>query len=254
MSSSRPWDARATPWSKGKVCLNKYDDWRKSLKNSDDWLASLLPGLEQSRAELAGRDPHDLAWRSACSYDAAANALTVPFWGQEYTLVFPEWIARDAQGRPASPDRQALLLMYFKLADGTPVNGEWLAYRQVPGGMFYAQAFSGYAERRLARAFAGDLEAFSAAARRLGGERLSLGHAAFEFAVLPRVRLAAVYWLGDEDFPSNASILFDAAASHYLGVDALAVVGSQLTSRLIRAKQELALDQAENLTGRPLKK
>jgi hypothetical protein len=43
--------------------------------------------------------------------------------------------------------------------------------------------------------------------------------------------------LGDQDFAHNASILFDAAASHYLSVDALAVVGSQLTSRLIRAKE-----------------
>ncbi len=216
------------------------------------WLESLLPGLEQSRAELAGRDPRELAWRSACDYDAALNTLQVSYWGQVYALRFPELEARDMEGRPASPERQALLLMYLKLADGAPVEGKWLAYRELPGGMFYAQAFNGYAERRLARAFDGDLAALEQAARKLGGERLSLGHAAFEFAVLPRAHLAAVYWLGDEDFPPNASILFDAAASHYLTVDALAVVGSQLASRLIRAKDGRSLNKGENLTGAAL--
>lgn len=222
--------------------------------NPQKWLESLLPGLERSRAELAQCSPQDLAWRSACEYAAERNVLTVPLWGKEYALEFPELVARDAQGHTAGPERQALLLMYLQLADGVPIAGKWLSYRKVPGGMFYANAFSGYAERRLAQAFNGDLESLGQAAGQLGGERLSLGNAAFEFTVLPRVRLAVVYWLGDEDFPPNASVLFDAAASHYLSVDALAVVGSQLVSRLIRAKAAQLLDKDENLTGVPIKK
>jgi hypothetical protein len=174
--------------------LKDYNRWRASLsKNYDHWLESLLPGLEQSRTELAQRDPKELARRSACEYDVSTGVFTIPFWRQAYTLTLPEWIARDAHGREASPERQALLLMYLKLADGTPIEGKWLAYRETPGGMFYAYAFNGYAERRLARAFDGDLDELGQAARKLGGERLSLGHAAFEFAPLPRVRLAAVY-------------------------------------------------------------
>ncbi len=231
--------------------MKKIESVKQRMRqaNPQKWLESLLPGLEQSRAELAQRDPQELAQRGACEYDASASAFTVPLWGQAYTLTFPELIARDVQGCQASPERQALLLMYLKMADGTPVEGKWLAYRETPGGLFYAQAFNGYAERRLAKAFDGDLAQLEKAARALGGERLSLGHAAFEFAPLPRVRLAAVYWLGDEDFAHNASILFDAAACHYLSVDALAVVGSQLSSRLIRAKENRALHGSENLTG-----
>ncbi len=222
---------------------------RMHQAGANKWLESLLPGLEQSRAELTHELPSELAWRSGCQYDAGAQHLVIPFWGQAYRLNFPELLARDAQGQVASPDRQALLLMYLKRADGTGLGGKWLAYRELPGGLFYAQAFAGYAERRLAQAFGGDLDAFSRAARALDGARLSLGSAAFEFAPLPRVRLAAIYWLGDEDFPPNASILFDSAAPRYLSVDALAVLGSQLTSRLIRAKDGHRLDKEENLTG-----
>jgi hypothetical protein len=99
--------------------------------------------------------------------------------------------------------------------------------------MFYANAFHGYAEMRLAQGFNGDVEQFRAAARRLGGDRLSFGDAAFEFAAMPRISVGAVYWMGDQDFPSSASILFDAAASHYLPTDAVGALGSQLVSRLL---------------------
>jgi hypothetical protein len=91
---------------------------------------------------------------------------------------------------------------------------------------------------RLAQAFNGDLENFRAAAARLKGSRLTFGDASFEFMALPRVLVAAVYWLGDEDFPPNASILFDAAASHYLPTDAVGALGSQLVTRLIGKPDE----------------
>ncbi len=236
--------------------MNRITEIKQRMQQAgpERWLNSLLPGLEQSRRELTAQDPRDLAFRSACEYEAAENALLIPLWGQVYTLRFPELVAREAGGQAAGNTQQALLLMYLKLADGTPIQGKWLAYRELPGGLFYAQAFNGYAERRLARAFGSHLDDLNRAACALKGERLSLGHAAFEFAALPRVRLAVVYWLGDQDFPSNASILFDAAASHYLSVDALAVIGSQLTSRLIRAKETRPLNEAENLTGLSLKR
>jgi len=49
--------------------------------------------------------------------------------------------------------------------------------------------------------------------------------------------LLAVYWQGDEDFPSTCQVLFDASASHYLPTDAYAILGSTLTRRLIKTKE-----------------
>jgi hypothetical protein len=42
-----------------------------------------------------------------------------------------------------------------------------------------------------------------------------------------------VYWLGDEDFPPSARVLFDASAGQHLPTDAFALLGSTLTHRLI---------------------
>jgi hypothetical protein len=46
--------------------------------------------------------------------------------------------------------------------------------------------------------------------------------------------VAAVYWQGDEDFPSTCQLLFDASVSRCLPTDACAVLGSALTRMLIK--------------------
>ena len=211
------------------------------------WLDNLAPKVAQLREELAHRDPRDLAERSGATLNAQQQTIQLELWGKSYTLAHPELVGRDATGAEASTDKQALLLMYLHTADGTPLApaGKWLAYRELPGGMFYANAFHGYAELRLAQSFNGDVEKFRAAAARLKGDRLAIGDASFEFVALPRILVAAVYWLGDEDFASNAGILFDASASHYLATDAVGALGSQLVSRLIGKSDE----DAQTLTA-----
>jgi hypothetical protein len=49
------------------------------------------------------------------------------------------------------------------------------------------------------------------------------------------LRLAAVFWPGDDEFPSRATILFDASSGHYMTTDGMAILGSGLVSRIIKA-------------------
>jgi hypothetical protein len=227
----------------------RFQDQRNKLaaQAPQKWLDNLAPKVAQLQQDLSRRDRRDLAERSGATFDAIRQTLQLELWGKSYTLAFPELVARDSTGTRASLNRQALLLMYLDKADGTPLApaGKWLAYRELPGGMFYADAFHGYAELRLAQAFKGDVEKFKEAARRLKGDRLTFGDASFQFAALPRIRVGAVYWIGDEDFPSSATILFDAAASHYLPTDAVGALGSQLVSFLVGRADE----DAQTLTS-----
>ena len=134
---------------------------------------------------------------------------------------------------------QSLILTYLVTADGTPPSGRWVAYRDLPGGMFYARAFRGYAENRLVRELGeGEVRAFCRGAERLGGGPIEIGSAGYAFQILPRIHLAVVYWLGDEELSAQASILFEDTASHYMPTDGLAILGSHLTDAIARAAQE----------------
>jgi hypothetical protein len=129
-----------------------------------------------------------------------------------------------------------MLLYYLLTADGIDLADRWISFRELPDGAFYNQAFQGYSGKRVADHFGEDLEAFHTAVRQLGGFQLTaLAPAAYAFNPLPRIRLALAMWPGDEDFPSRATVLFDAHADHYMTTDGLALLGSGLARRVIRA-------------------
>jgi hypothetical protein len=197
-----------------------------------DRLATVIAGAREQIVQIA---PARLAHCTGCARDAD-GALRIAFLWHTYAIDPTDGSIRRADtGAAPTEFLQALILTYLITADGTAPSGRWIAYHDLPDGMFYAQAFRGYAENRLARELQDSLEAFCASAERLDGEPIAIGDAGYAFQVLPRVRLAAVYWLGDEDFPSRASILFEDTAPHYMSTDGLAVLGSHMVHALLHS-------------------
>jgi hypothetical protein len=145
-------------------------------------------------------------------------------------------IRRSADSAEPDVATRIVLLHYLLTADGTPLAGEWIAFRNLPGGMGYDAAFRGRSSLRIARTFGTDGPAFEGAAVTLRGERLSFGDSSFLFRVFPRVWMAAVLHLADDEFPADANVLFDASAGHYLPTEDLAVLGGILASQLAKAK------------------
>jgi len=197
------------------------------------------PALDRARQALPALDPEKTADRAGVAFEPSGEGegeFVVPFFGHLYRVPWPEGTARRAMdGQKADIATRILLLHYLLEADGTPMASKWIAFRNLPGGLGYHAAFEGRANRRLARAFGSDLGGFEAAARALGAEPLSFGDASFVFRVLPRLWLAVVLYLADEEFPASANVLFDASASHYLPTEDMAVLGGILASRLIKA-------------------
>jgi hypothetical protein len=199
------------------------------------WLDRLAPVVEQARAALRCQDPDKVALRSGCHRDLAGD-LHLVFLGQEYSVSHDRFMVRrcDTGGEPSS-FISSLILTYLVADGGISPCGRWIGFRDLPGGMFYVQAFQGYSGGRLVRELKDGIQAFRRAAESLGGEPLALGSASYAFYVLPRVRLALVYWEGDEEFPAQAQVLFDEAACRYMPTDGLAILGSQLVGQLLRA-------------------
>lgn len=208
------------------------------LSTEKKWLDYSLPVMEQMRKELAAMDPVLLGARTGADFRKSGEgqgSFALNYFDEAYLVSCPQFQARDAKtGKECSPGLLFLFLHYFHTADGTSLADRWIGYRELPDGMFYSQAFQGYSGARLVNTFGNDLESFKKAASKVGGQGLSLGDAGFMFQGLPRVRLAVVYWFGDDEFPPHANVLFDASAGHYLSTDGLAVLGRELCSKIIR--------------------
>lgn len=198
------------------------------------WAESMARRIQQLRAELGGRQPAKLTARSGAIFEA--GSIRLQYWGRPVEVSWPALEASfNDTGQPCSTFDAAMLLYYLVTADGSPVAGRWIGFRELPGGAFYNQAFQGYSGAPLARALQSDPTRFERAAAELGGQPVDgLAPHAFRFLPLPRLPLAAALWPGDEELPGRAAVLFDACASHYLTTDGLALLGSGLTGRLLR--------------------
>ena len=187
---------------------------------------------EQARSEWAAADPARRAAQAGCGL--SADEVTVPFFGRPHLVTHPGGDV-SAGGASAHVAVSIVLLHYLLRADGVPPADEWLAFRDLPDGMFYAAAFAQRAEAPLAQAFGSGsgLEALRGAALVAGGLPLELADAAFAFQVLPRLALAVLVWGGDDEFSAQASVVFDAAAGHYLPAEDLAILGGLLAQRLV---------------------
>jgi len=194
--------------------------------------------IDEMRQELSRRDPLILANNTATTYHDSEEPqyFTFNLWGQGICLTYPEFIARQEESsEELDMLNQAMILYYYRNANGRSLSGEWISFSELPDGRFYNQAFQGYTGTELVRHFQDDEGAFEMAAESLNGAKQTLGSASYSFQVLPRVNLLVVFWKGDEDFPSSFQLLFDASASNYLPTDGYAILGSTLTRFLIKA-------------------
>jgi hypothetical protein len=198
------------------------------------WQESMSRQLDLLRSEVQARNPGRLAVN--CGAELVAQKIRLSYWGKLVEISCADYIARNvSDGTECSVYDEGMLLYYLREADGTPLADHWIGYRELPGGNFYSQAFQGYSGDRLARIYGESPEAYEKAAISLGGVSLpTMPGLSYAYLPLPRIRLASILYPGDDEFPARASVLFDAAASHYMTTDGLALLGAGLVGRLIQ--------------------
>jgi Domain of unknown function (DUF3786) len=187
--------------------------------------------------ELADSDPLAIARRAGVEYDPDEGSYAIRVYGKVFAVKHP-----TLETHEASADHhlgalwlRVLLAHYLRTADGTPLAGQWVTLRDLPGGLMYERAFQGYSGDELAKAFGPEFESLRTLGPRYGAQPLSLGDLGLRFDVLPMVPIAVVCYAGDDEFAASAQLLFDAAATRYLPTDALATLGGRLTRLLLQA-------------------
>lgn len=193
--------------------------------------------VEELSAELAERDPVEVARLVGAAYDPDERQLELRVYGKLFAVSYPSLDLHElaADHHTGTLWVRVLLAHYFRTADGSPREGRWVTLRDLPGGLMYERAFQGYSGDELARGFGPDFAQLREVARFHGGVPLALGDLGFSIDVLPRVPIAVVCYEGDDEQPASARLLFDASAVRYLPTDALATLGGRLTRLLLHA-------------------
>lgn len=117
-----------------------------------------------------------------------------------------------------------IALHHLALATGAEPGEDWVSYREIPDGLFYANTITREVEEPLARLFGSDAEAFLAAGSDLGGRPLAVADVALLLHPLPRVPMVFALWLEDEEFPAKVKVLYERIGSLGLPLQDLRIV------------------------------
>ncbi len=193
----------------------------------------LKKAREKAEREYRLLDPTWMASRSGTFYSYPGRRFVVSFFGEAYSVSYPEARVTKGNGSEAGAREALIVLHYLVNADGTEVRGRWVAYRDLPGARYHEPAFAAEVEVPLSRGLAGRREELRSWAAE-HAEAVDLpGDVAAAWYVLPRVPLLLVFNEGDEEFPASARVFFDESAPHYLLTEDLSVLAELAALRLL---------------------
>jgi hypothetical protein len=203
----------------------------------DDYMAACA----LARERLAAEPYEKLLLRSGYEPEQR-EALRIPFLDRVFRLSYPDFQFYDmAAPEKDVPLQEQILILHYLQAD-LPAQpfGDWVAYREIRGAAFYYAAFLKRAVEPLKKVFGQDVAGLTHAAARLNGVAVGFGDAGFDFQAFPKVPVRLILHAGDDEFPAEASILFDRSIERVLSPEDIAWLAGMVVYRLISLSRTVA--------------
>lgn len=175
-------------------------------------------------------DPMDVMSRlSAVAWDG--QAFTVTLLGREFAITHPEYSISAKDGNVLPPlATQTFLLRYLLECKDVAWNGQWKTFREMPWGEMYIKPYTGRVLTRAAFTLGTRLDAFRAAAEKMGAIPVPHGDAGYQFELVGGYRMQILAWAADDEFPPNAQVLYSDNFAEGFAAEDRVVAGDILIS------------------------
>lgn len=210
--------------------MARIDDYRESFRLASEELRNTSLQQVARRAEV-----------EFTTGDGLQGCFRVPFFGSPHLVEVGAAVEVVKEGEDAEvPLPEKIVIVHYLLrASGKPLTCELIAFRQIPDGHFYTDAFQRRARDPFLATFGKSVELFMNCGRFMGGTAVEAGDAGMVFSVLPRVPIQLILWKGDEELPPEAGILFDSVIQYDLSAEDIAVLSGMLVYRLMGVSRNL---------------
>ena len=106
-------------------------------------------------SSIQGMNLEERAKKAGVNYEngEGSERITLHFFSEPYTIQFPQIEFVFPSKKVVSLVTRILLLHYLIHADGNPLAGKWVAYKDIPGGLLYAGVFARRVTEPLQRKF-----------------------------------------------------------------------------------------------------
>ena len=194
------------------------------------------PSYEGYFQELALQNPESVCQRAGCEYDPDQQSFRLVMWGRDY-IIHPGTSRIHREGKNAldvENPNYLLIIQYLLNARDIGIKNEWISEKDIPGGTTFFRGPHEIPTHMISNRFANDLKEFKSCCEQLGGTPTGMGDAGYRFRMLPRIPVALTYWIGDEDFPAEARILFDRTITRHLATDIVFLMAVSVCRRVGR--------------------
>lgn len=183
-------------------------------------------------------DAHEIAARCALPYNEETHTFTFPLLGNEYTISHPDYnVTGDRE--PSNAER-ILFLRYMLDGRSAVSGGNYLPYRDFPWGDVYVQQFTGRCIMRYAFSYGFKSHLLPPIMEQLPAKPIKASDAGYEITLMPGLTMQFLLWIGDDEFPPNAQILFSDNFRHAFSTEDMANIGDIVISRMKAIGQQLA--------------
>jgi hypothetical protein len=187
----------------------------------------LWPGEKIAWDILLSLDPKDVEGRAHTVFSPGTSTFKLICLGQEILVSL-----RDQEiSSPSSSGAVIVnelgqysrlsILRYLIHAKNQPLSGKLVKPSDLPGGDFFLKGSHVLPVEKIISRFENDLSGFLKTGEALGGIRQDYGDASVSLFPFPRVPVYIILWAGDDEFPSQASLLFDSICSKQMATDIL---------------------------------
>jgi len=172
------------------------------------------------------------------------NKISIPFLTKTYDLIQgKDGFAFDERDHTVKLMDQVLLLHYLIEASGNPVADKWITFREVPSGPFYHTSFVKRAITPLVNCFGNEPDGLEKVATKMGKHIEAPGDVTLKVMALPRVPVVLSLWRGDDEFPPEGNVYFDASVSSYLPTEDIAYLAGSVVYTTIGLYKRLSVSQ-----------
>ncbi len=213
--------------------LNIRDLSHPELPKQENYEQALKIALEI----FTKKDPDSVAEKARAIFQA--KSIIVPHLNRRIMLDL------DAQrfsivetGEEVQMWLAILTIHYLNNATGVRPTGNLKHFREFKEGHFYEPAFNRRTSDALIDVFGNNPSPMLRAGEQLKGKIVQTGDAGVELAYFPCLPITCILWKGDEEFPPEASVLFDETADKFFCAEDMAVAGQMAVLELIKASRE----------------
>ena len=159
----------------------------------------------------------------------AQGKLHLRAFATDFVLDTSDFSLLNAKTGESAKDGDRILVLHFLLCEWPLRPSEKLVtFREFPGGMFYLEPFLSRSVRPLVKRYGNRLDELRAALARFDHELLELGDLRARIHTIGCLYVTLVYRLGDDEFPTEAELFFNAPTKRALCAEDAAVLAGRI--------------------------